>query len=449
MNPMCGTSILRIVWILCILMVCGGSRAVAQTDVESVFVELYYLSDANDATDVTGGTLVEGSRTYRVFIDLCDSCALRALYGSVGHPFVLQATAPFFNNIDRGRTFGHLINNGALDEQTTALDSWLSIGAASNQRAGVLKEDDTDGSIVGGVQNDGGSAMIPGGLLVNDVPDMGFALTDRDGLSPSPSSPLFPPNFNVIGDDPTSVFNDQTLSNEFISEDFRMGCSTPGVKGPTPENRVLVAQLTTAGELEFELNVEVERPDGTVARYVARDTLLTDGEIPNGLLRYPPECGCTDPDFLEYDPSAGCDNGSCATAIVFGCLDPEACNFSTTANFNIPQLCCYSAENCNGLDIALLCPQLGIDTDGSDEQGLKVHPNPTHGPLVIPGPFLPVRSGTIHVTDIAGRVVHSVVFDGGHGRDRIAIDISMLPGGTYLLRWDSPGTTRIHRVVKE
>ena len=41
-----------------------------QAQIEKIIVENYYISDANDATDTTGGQLQAGSKTYRIYIDL-------------------------------------------------------------------------------------------------------------------------------------------------------------------------------------------------------------------------------------------------------------------------------------------------------------------------------------------------------------------------------------------
>jgi hypothetical protein len=360
----------------CSLMVSSWSATMpvmAQDLIEDVIVERYYVSDANDATDANGGTLDQGSVTYRVFIDLCEGCALRAVYADENHQLKIQSTAPFFNHLDRGRVYGHAITNGALDEGTVALDSWLAIGAASNQKRAVVKEEDGDGSIVGGVNNDGGSAAIAGGLLVNADASALPALTERDGLVPLESGAIaLPPNFNVSGDDPTDVFGDATNSGDFVSSTFRMGCT--GVLGATTTNRVLVAQLTTTGELSFCLNVEVQTPSGEVRKFVCSDDVLLPDESPSGLLVYPPQCGCTDPNFLEYDPAAGCDDGSCQTTIVFGCLDTLACNYDAGANFNVPQLCCYGPSTCNGLDITLICADVGVEERTA--LAFMVGPNP-------------------------------------------------------------------------
>ena len=42
--------------------------------------------------------------------------------------------------------------------------------------------------------------------------------------------------------------------------------------------------------------------------------------------------GCTNPEFLEYDPYATEDDGSCATVIVPGCIYEAASNYNPLAN---------------------------------------------------------------------------------------------------------------------
>ena len=429
---------------VCALML-TSDRSVAQGDIENVVVETYYISDENDASDVTGGGLNAGSRTYRVFIDLGPGRGLRALYGSSTHPLSIGTTTGFFNHADRGRTFGHQINNGALDEGTTALDSWLSMGAASNQRRGIQKADDVDGSIVGGSQNDGGSAAIPGGLLVNDDPTAGTPLTERDGLMVLGDQPALPPTFISSGDDITTTFGDTHSTGGLHSGDVRVACSTPGMHGDETDNIILVAQLTTTGELSFQLNVEIERPDGSVRRYVATDTALAGDETPFGLLNWPPACGCMDPQFLEYDPLAGCDDGSCQTAIVFGCTDPAACNFDPTANFHIGALCCYGPDSCSGLDITVVCPALGVPDAPMPARAL-VHPNPATDEVFIDVPAGWHAGDAVQLLDLSGRsvIMHTV---GASTPTPYRLVLDGLSSGTYLLRFGGATDMRTHVLV--
>ncbi|MBL7981017.1 MAG: T9SS type A sorting domain-containing protein [Flavobacteriales bacterium] len=431
-----------------LLLLCSLT-GMAQNAIENVVVEVYYVSDANDASDETGGGLPTGSKTYRVYIDLCDGCSLRAVYGDDNHEIKITSTEPFFNHADRGRTFGHLVQNGALDEGTTAVDSWLAMGAASNQKRGVLKVDDTDGSIVGGSNNDGGSALVPGGLLVNADAAAGVPLVERDGLvALAAGGTAAPPNFNVAGDDPATVFDNTTVSGSFTSFNMRMACSVPGVVGATDENRVLVAQLTTLGELSFCLNVEIQLPNGTVAKFVCSDDVLLPDETANGLLAYPPQCGCTDPDFLEYDPTAGCDDGSCLTAIVFGCLDSLACNYDPTANFNVSQLCCYGPTNCNGLDVSLVCPTVGVHDQDSDLVQITARPNPFSDAVFID--FGQPAAGAIGyvLVDRTGRTIRSggVVLSGQEGWTLGLADIAT---GVYFLRVEERNAVRSVVIVKD
>lgn len=401
-------------------LVLAAFKAAAQGDIENVVVETYYISDANDATPTVGGTLAEGSRTFRVFLDLAEGRSLRAIYGRTGHPLVFNSTALFFNNEDRGKTYGHQVTNGALDENTTALDSWLSLRAASNARFGVRKSEDADGSNIAGPDNSDG-------FLVNADPAAGIPLTEADGLVTDTSSAI-PPNFVVIGITPDSAFGNLTQAAAFISDSTRIACSTPGVRGITGDNVLLMAQLTTTGDLTFQLNLEIERADGSVVRYVALDTLLAPDETPNGLLSYPPQCGCTDPFFLEYDPAAGCDDGSCLTPIVFGCLDPAACNYDPAANFNIPALCCYGPDSCNGLDPQLVCPGVGVHEELFSADVPVLFPNPVEDMLGIRG-----MSGAFEVIDPAGRIVMSAR-PGMQADGTRVLHVAALPPGVYCLR---------------
>ncbi|MBK9274550.1 MAG: T9SS type A sorting domain-containing protein [Flavobacteriales bacterium] len=416
----------------------------AQGDLENVIVETYYISDANDATDTIGGGLAEPSRTYRVYVDLCDSCALRAVYGDASHALEVRSTAPFFNNLDRGKSFGHEINNGALDENTVALDSWFSLGAGSNQKFGILKADDPDGSILGG--NDGGSAMIPGGLLQNVDPLAGAPLDSLDGLVPLNGGSALPPGFAVTGLSPDSLFEDSIAGGEFVTSNTRISCIAPGVTGPTAANRILIGQFTTTGELNFCLNIEIQRASGTLIKYVCRDTLLQTGEVASGLLQYPPQCGCMDPNYLEFDPTAGCDDGSCATPIVFGCLDSLACNFDQGANFPVDALCCYGPDDCNGLDISIVCPDVGIVDPHGGAADWSFHPNPSSGDLLTIT-WVGLHPERVRVLDGIGRTMIEQEL-GATPDGSVLLDVSALPPGLYLVQLADADTTRVRRLVR-
>jgi hypothetical protein len=365
------------------------------SQLEKVIVEKYYISDANDFTDISGGIVPIGSTTYRIFIDLAPGTVLKNIYGDANHPFKITSTEVFFNNILDGQTFAKDFIKNRYTENTVALDSWLTLGQTTKKQGsitnfGVLKSQDNDGSFIGGTNNDGGSELIVNGLLTNADPLCGIPLTIADGMDTMTEQPTNWIHTGILdfttGNDST-IFGSLSPESEFIRTQFYLANS--GVSGVIPDsNQVIIAQLTTKGDLYFELNLEVERIINgvpTIVKYVAKDTLLDNGEIFNAYLKYPLECGCDDPDFLEYNSVFTCyEIGSCITPVKFGCMDSTACNYDPEVNFNIEDLCCYPG-NCNNRDIAVVCPELR-----GDSFEFLLHPNPVNGLL-----YLDVYSGIL------------------------------------------------------
>jgi len=158
-----------------------------KAQIEKLTVETYYVSDLNDATDTINGSvrlLETGSKTYRVYVDLKPGYKIKSIYGDHNHPLKITSTSNFYNNIDRpNANFGYLINNGWFSANPTiALDSWLTLGLATKTQNGILKTEDPNGSLIGGVNNSGGTASIPSGLLINNDATAGIPLTVQDGL---------------------------------------------------------------------------------------------------------------------------------------------------------------------------------------------------------------------------------------------------------------------------
>jgi hypothetical protein len=359
----------------------------ATAQLEKVIIEKYYVSDANDATDVDGGGVPVGSTTYRIYLDLKPGTVLKRIYGDANHPFSISSSEVFFNNILDGQTFGKDFIKGRYLENTVALDTWLTLGQTAKQGTkyfyGILKDQDTDGSFVGGVNNDGGSALISTGLMINEDPTCGIPLTVADGMDTLNSAPNNWFNSGVLdflsGSDST-IFGSLVPQNSFESEIFELSCS--GVQGTVADsNQVIIAQLTTLGELAFSINITVEElVNGvpTVVNYVSQDTLLGANEKYNPFLSYPYSCGCNNPNYLEYNSSFVClEEGSCVTPIVFGCMDSLACNYDPAVNISVEALCCYPGS-CAGRNIEEVCPSLmGNDFD------INVYPNPTENNLTL------------------------------------------------------------------
>lgn len=426
---------------------CFCFQGVSQNAIQDLIVEIYYISDANDSTDTDGGTLPEGSVTYRVFLDLAPGVTITEIFGDENHPLIISSTENFWNNTDRGEFFGYDIGDNRLDENTVALDSWITLGAATDEHYGVPKENDTDGSIVGGENNDGGSEEIEGGLLTNQNAEMGLPLTEADGLIPWPAD-LGLPDINPFGVSALEdILSDETVGNSFVSEGLATLQYAEGVSGPDEENIVLIAQLTTLGEITFKLNVVLEVPGTGVVRYVASGGNLQPDEVVSPYLSFPPECGCTDPDYLEYDPAAPCDDGSCETLVVLGCANPDACNFNPDANINVPELCCFTADSCNGLDWTIICPTLGLETD-LENVSISTYPNPTGGELNLRIFSKEAQVSGVMIYNLNGRAVRNEDIYLWSGEQVYTMDLRGLENGPYLIRIFSESFDQSVLVVK-
>ena len=71
--------------------------------------------------------------------------------------------------------------------------------------------------------------------------------------------------------------------------------------------------------------------------------------------------GCIDPTFLDFDPTANTDDGSCSIPIVEGCMDPAASNYDASANVDDGS-CLY--PGCTDPDYLEYDPDANTD-DGS------------------------------------------------------------------------------------
>ena len=409
--------------------------------IENVIVETYYVSDQNDQTDSTGGGLEAGSKTYRIFVDMVPGTVLKKIYGDANHALRFSSTENFFNNKADGQTFGKDFSKNRLSENTVALDSWITLGqvtrVSSGTSFGVCKYHDSNGSFVGGNHNDGGSAAIPGGLLINSDPSAGIPLTIADGNDVMTVVPSSWATYGIVdpitGTDST-IFGSLLPGNEFIS--FNAGLQNSGVKGVNPDtNIVLVAQLTTKGSLSFEINLEVEIPNGSgmqTIKYVANGDVLLAGERVCPFLKYPSACGCTDPQFLEYSPAYACSNeDSCKNKVVFGCMDASACNFDPNANFHIQSLCCYPGL-CADRDISLVCPQ--IANERSRNNDYLLFPNPAQDKITFQAKLDDNKVVHYELFDSFGKVVRSKNIGSVSGLFSHEIDLNGFSPGFYILR---------------
>lgn len=422
--------------------------------IKNVILEKYYVSSADDRTDTTGGRSLDvGAVTWRVYVQVEPGSRVTRVYGDANHPLVISSTAPFYNNNDRpSANFGYKLKTTWFeDNPILALDSWLTIGYATDTRKGVLKTLDPDGDQIAGSNNLGGTAQIPGGLLAGTDTSMGVLLTTSDGLVTATLASGFSAlGFTDFGGNDTTVFGPDSTGSVF----YCTGCAlqqNAGVTGPAVDStKVLVAQLTTSGELAFRFNISVQQPDGnggtTVVNYVSGDDTLLAGEVVSPFLTYPQACGCNDPAYLEYSATYSCFvQDSCKTRIKFGCMDSLACNYDAEANFNIPSICCYPGY-CNDLNIALVCPEL--NNGRTSKVDFRMYPNPGDGLLTVEVMSERAGRGRLVVCNALGQAVYEDQVAVEEGTTLARRDYSWLVPGIYHIRWTYGNSTRVLKFVK-
>jgi hypothetical protein len=208
---------------------------------EDVIVEEYYIADSTDCADTLGGILPQGSITYRIYLDLRPGYKVQAIYGSAGHEMFIKSTTAFYNNENYIALTGLNVNDKNINIGNVALDSWITVGAATRMKMGIPKSDDKDSS------------------LINKA-----GLSKQDGLTDGVLPLLKTYNLDL------SCFK-FAMNNGVFSTKNGAWASLGGTKGPTDDNKVLIAQITTNGKLSFELNVQIETPKKDILNFVAKD----------------------------------------------------------------------------------------------------------------------------------------------------------------------------------
>ncbi len=216
---------------------------------EGIVVEKYYQANVADSVNAaSNGAVVPlevGAITYRVYADLAPSYKIFALLGNEKHQLKISSTKNFYNDPNNGVKYynGTSLNN--IKKNTTMIDSYFTLGGVATGKVGVLKTEDTDGS-VGNTQS----------ILANTLGgDFGLPINGTnavDGMisgTPLDISLLLDPLENI------DLF-DQVAGKSFISKNFAVS-HLGNVKGPTSTNKVLLGQFTTKGDFDFEFNVQI------------------------------------------------------------------------------------------------------------------------------------------------------------------------------------------------
>jgi hypothetical protein len=222
----------------------------SQVGLEGIVVEKYYVSDAADSTDAAENGAVYplhvGSVTYRVYANLLPGYKVFQMFGSSAHTLNVHTTTAFYNDPNYGFPVyqGTSVNN--TKKNTTLIDSYFTIGGVAVGLCGVLKTEDTTGT-VGNNQ----------GILANNDPLAGLPITGIDGVDGL--MPGVPINPNVLGITTELDIFDQTVGNDFTTNGAAIA-ALGGVVGITPTNHVLLGQFTTDGVFSFRLNLQLGTP---------------------------------------------------------------------------------------------------------------------------------------------------------------------------------------------
>jgi hypothetical protein len=259
----------------------------AQGGLEGIVVERYYQTNAADGTNASTNSainaLATGTVVYRVYVDMAAGYKFSQLYGSSTHDFKLNTTTNFYNDPNYGSTTNPAsISLTNAKKNTALIDSWFTTGGVCAGKSGVLKTEDTDGSI-------GNTQSI---LANNPGSCYGARITgtnSKDGLVNSTS--LTAVNPNVLGITSTQLnLLDQGTGNSFLSNNGAIA-ALGGIKGTNASNMVLVGQFTTNGVLSFEFNVQIISANGTAENWVARNRTGNEYTSPSLIFSSTPIAG--------------------------------------------------------------------------------------------------------------------------------------------------------------
>ena len=242
----------------------------AQNALEGIIVEKYYVSTKKDNSKKNiSGELPVGSTTYRIYVDMAPGCRFMAAYGSPGHPLEINSTELIFNHLDNGAEHPLRIPERTYKKNIVPLDSWITIGPAGENYMGVLKDADT-------LKDVGTVVPFENGFLLSDKKEMGYSLQKRDGYQRTDNIPDIT-LYHI--DSSLNVLRMETVGKSFRVENGAWASMGKGVFGVDSlgTNTILIAQITTKGELNYELNLMLRNADGKEQKFVAKDPI--DKEI--------------------------------------------------------------------------------------------------------------------------------------------------------------------------
>ena len=273
---------------------CNYDAAATDDDGSCVFCGCEGSSDDSSSpytltVEAHAADIIPGQTTYRIYQNLVNADDFfSSVFGNNDDPFSLATTTGFYNSAFGGTTAGD-INPAFLSFfPELAADSWVTVGIEAQAVAPEVAISAVESA---------------------DQPWVGaFAFGDA-----------------ISGQD--IVMNDFTGGAWYVLNGTPNGL-------PDENNRVLIMQITTAGEVSGVINTQVfENGNGNADirntySFSGTGTFSADGAGGTGNSN---ACGCTDAEAFNYDPDAQYDDGSCIDS-VNGCTDDSACNYDAGAN---------------------------------------------------------------------------------------------------------------------
>jgi hypothetical protein len=199
--------------------------------------------------------------------------------------------------------------------------------------------------------------FVINGSLLSDLGNgtVGVYFIDDNGLEVCGGSQSFSGGqvqIAAMGDDATSTEKDGFSAGEAIVWKFESNDGSQYDLTPSPQDVfTLNATSFVIGMTNDAISCAVDLEGCTDDTYVEYNP---QASIDDGSCATVAILGCTDSNYVEYDANANVDDGSCVTVSLDGCTDASACNYNSDATTDDGS--CYNND--------LGC---GCDTPAADE----------------------------------------------------------------------------------
>ncbi|MDA1336238.1 MAG: hypothetical protein O2818_05050 [Bacteroidetes bacterium] len=317
-----------------------------------------------------------GMRTFRVYANFSNpNDQLTAVFAQDGNPMSIETTSSFYQNAVGG-AFASEINPFAdLIDPDVVYDSWFTIGGENSN----LSLSTVGVEVAATAFEAGGDFVID-----NALGGSWFVLPDMEPLAfPDENGQVLVAQLTTSGQVSLTLnlqyraqdgSNPQELNQSLVFPDLAFGCTDEEACNYDPE--------AEADDSSCEYPAQYYGCDGECNNDADGDGICDELEIP----------GCTDASADNYDADATDDDGSCE---YLGCTIPTACNYDPSANTDdgscvFPETYYDCDGNClQDADGDGICDQLEVpgctdedaqnyDDDATDDDGSCEYPGCTN-----------------------------------------------------------------------